>query len=226
MPNPLLLGHRGARAELSIPENTFRSFDRALQDGCDGFEFDVRLTADGHAVICHDAKYRGLAIAQSTKEQLPELLILDDVLARYAAKAFLDVELKVPGLEQRTASALRLHPAAHGCVVSSFLPEVLQQFRQCEKSIPLGFICDRRDSLVRWRELSVDYVIPKHTLLTRELLDQVHGEGKKLLVWTVNARSDMLRFAHWGVDGVISDDTRLLAGTLRGLPASEEFPRR
>jgi glycerophosphoryl diester phosphodiesterase len=220
MPNPLLLGHRGSRAEPSSPENTFSSFDRALQDGCHGFEFDVRLTADGHAVICHDPKYRGLTIAQSVKEQLPELLVLEDVLARYAAKAFLDVELKVPGLEEKTRSALRSHPAAHGCVISSFLPEVLQQFRGCEKSIALGLICDRRDSLVLWRELAVDYVIPKHSLVSRELLDQVHGEDKKLFVWTVNARSDMLRFADWGVDGVISDDTRLLAGTLRDLPLS------
>ena len=50
----LRLGHRGARALTSIPENTLASFDRALADGCDGFEFDVRLTADGEAVVCHD----------------------------------------------------------------------------------------------------------------------------------------------------------------------------
>jgi glycerophosphoryl diester phosphodiesterase len=44
MSRPLLLGHRGARAVKSIPENTLASFDRAVADGCDGFEFDVRLT--------------------------------------------------------------------------------------------------------------------------------------------------------------------------------------
>ena len=44
---PLLLGHRGARAEKSISENTLASFDLALAQGCDGFEFDVRLAADG-----------------------------------------------------------------------------------------------------------------------------------------------------------------------------------
>jgi glycerophosphoryl diester phosphodiesterase len=57
---PLLLGHRGARGIRSIPENTIASFDRALADGCDGFEFDVRLTADGEAVICHDPVFRGV----------------------------------------------------------------------------------------------------------------------------------------------------------------------
>ena len=56
MSRPLLLGHRGARGLKSIPENTLAAFDRALADGCDGFEFDVRLTADGQAVVHHDPK--------------------------------------------------------------------------------------------------------------------------------------------------------------------------
>ena len=42
---PLLLGHRGAVCSLGVPENTFASFDLALEHGCGGFEFDVRLTA-------------------------------------------------------------------------------------------------------------------------------------------------------------------------------------
>ncbi len=41
-PKPLLLGHRGAKSY--APENTIEAFELALQHGCDGFEFDVRLT--------------------------------------------------------------------------------------------------------------------------------------------------------------------------------------
>ena len=211
---PLLLGHRGARSVASIPENTFASFDRALADGCHGFEFDVRLTKDGRAVICHDAQNRGVAIEQASSEQFPELLLLDDVISRYVSKAFLDIELKVAGLEESTATALREYPAMHGCVVSSFLPEVLRKFREQERQVPLGFIFDQRHFVPQWRELDVEYVIPNHRLVTRELLNQVHDEGKKLLVWTVNRPADMLRFAEWDVDGVISDDTALLVRTL------------
>ena len=40
------------RARKSIPENTFTLFDQALADGCDGFEFDVRLSADGLCPWC------------------------------------------------------------------------------------------------------------------------------------------------------------------------------
>ena len=82
-PRPLLLGHRGARALKSIPENTLASFDRALADGCDGFEFDVRLSAGGTAVVCHDAQTGNFEIASASAEQLSALPQLRDVLARY-----------------------------------------------------------------------------------------------------------------------------------------------
>ncbi|MBN1250124.1 MAG: hypothetical protein JXC32_20840 [Anaerolineae bacterium] len=50
---PKLVGHRGALA--IAPENTMVSFERAWQDGADLIELDVRLSADGHPVVFHDA---------------------------------------------------------------------------------------------------------------------------------------------------------------------------
>ena len=104
----LLLGHRGARAVHTIPENTIASFDRALADGADGFEFDVRLTEDGEAVVAHDEKVDGYTVARSTAKQVSQLPRLRDVLQRYR-DSFLDIELKVKGLR---ASAARSVPAA------------------------------------------------------------------------------------------------------------------
>ncbi len=51
--SPLIIAHRGASA--LAPENTFAAFDRAIRDGADGIEFDVRLANDGVAVVIHDA---------------------------------------------------------------------------------------------------------------------------------------------------------------------------
>ncbi len=50
---PLIIGHRGASA--LAPENTLAAFRRAIADGADGIEFDVRLARDGVAVVIHDA---------------------------------------------------------------------------------------------------------------------------------------------------------------------------
>jgi glycerophosphoryl diester phosphodiesterase len=210
---PLLLGHRGARAEAAIPENTVASFDLALASGCDGFEFDVRLTADGYAVVCHDANSRGLEIAQFSAQQLA-LPLLQDVLTRYQSRAFLDIELKVPGLETITADWLRKLAPARGFVVSSFLPEVLQAVNELDATIPLGLICETQVQLSRWPELPVHYVILHHRLVRRNFIHEIKKAGKKILVWTVNVPAYMTRFAKWGVDGIISDNPGRLALTL------------
>lgn len=51
---PLVFAHRGASAVL--PEHTLPAYIRALEDGVDGVECDVRLTRDGHLVCLHDRR--------------------------------------------------------------------------------------------------------------------------------------------------------------------------
>ena len=215
-PRPLLLGHRGARARKSIPENTLASFDQALADGCDGFEFDVRLSADGKPVVCHDPQTSGIEIARASAERLSGLPKLEDVLIRYETSAFLDIELKVSGLEKLTAALLQRYPARRGFVVSSFLPKVLQAIHAEAEGVPLGLICETEAELRLWSELPIAYVIPHYKLVDETLLRQFKDADRKILVWTVNAPADMQRFAASGVDGIISDDTTLLFQTLAG----------
>jgi glycerophosphoryl diester phosphodiesterase len=211
--HPLLLGHRGARAEKAIPENTLPSFDLALAQGCDGFEFDARLSVDDQAVICHDASIRSLEIAHSSAQQLA-LPLLREVLARYRKTAFLDIELKVAGLEKIILDLLRDHTPIRGYVVSSFLPEVLQTLHEANATIPLGLICETRAQFKIWPELPLEYVIPHYTLVRQSVVAKIKAAGKKILVWTVNVPVDMKRFSGWGVDGIISDHPKRLARAL------------
>jgi glycerophosphoryl diester phosphodiesterase len=213
MSRPLLLGHRGARAVHSIPENTIASFDRALADGCDGFEFDVRLTEDEQAVLCHDAKVSGYDISRTPAKHLPQLPRLRDVLQRYR-DSFLDIELKVKGLERIVLDLFLRHKPHRGFVVSSFQPGALKSVRALDATIALGLICESKTQLRLWSELPVQYVIAHHDLADPELVRKIKGAGKKVFVWTVNDPGDMQRFAEYGVDGIISDDTSLLCRTL------------
>jgi glycerophosphoryl diester phosphodiesterase len=218
---PLLLGHRGARAFKSIPENTLSAFDRALADGCDGFEFDVRLTADGEAVISHDPEFGEFRIERATAQQVSTLPRLRDVLKRYQANAFLDIEVKVRGLERITADLFLRHKPRRGVVVSSFLPGALKAMHTQDATIPLGLICETKTQLRLWTELPIAYVIPHHDLVDPELIRKVKGAGRKVMVWTVNDAAEMQRFAGLGVDGIISDDTSLLCRTLTAQEDSE-----
>ncbi|WP_422754070.1 glycerophosphodiester phosphodiesterase [Micromonospora sp. WMMD708] len=54
MADPLVFAHRGASADL--PEHTLAAYLRALDEGADGLECDVRLTRDGHLVCVHDRR--------------------------------------------------------------------------------------------------------------------------------------------------------------------------
>lgn len=213
--NPLLLGHRGSGAHQPIPENTLASFDQALTQGCDGFEFDVRLSADAAAVVCHNPRTGKLKISANSAKALSRLPTLRQVLDRYRSRAFLDIELKVTGLESILVELLKRFPPQRGFIVSSFLPEVLLALHEASPKIPLGLICESKRQLARWRKLPVEYVIPYHRLLSRKILREIKGENKKVLVWTVNHAATMRRMASWGVDGIISDRPSLLLKTLR-----------
>lgn len=77
MPSPpFILGHRGA--SVVAPENTLAAFSRAISDGADGIEFDVRLSRDGVPVVIHDAtlKRTGLIdrlVSELTAAELREI---------------------------------------------------------------------------------------------------------------------------------------------------------
>jgi glycerophosphoryl diester phosphodiesterase len=213
MSRPLLLGHRGARSLRTIPENTVASFDRALADGCDGFEFDLRLTADGHAVVCHDPKIGGLDIARTGLQEVPGLNSLEEVLNRYP-RAFLDIELKVSGLESTVIEQVSKRPDTN-FVVSSFLPAVLESIHSASATVPLGLICETKAEVRGWRELPIEYLIVHYKLARPELIEDVHNLSKKIMVWTVNRADSIRQFAERGVDGIISDDPKQLAGILK-----------
>lgn len=72
----LVIGHRGAAA--AAPENTLPSLRRALADGADAVEFDLRATVDRRLVLIHDETVDRTTdgsgrVAEMTLEELREL---------------------------------------------------------------------------------------------------------------------------------------------------------
>jgi len=73
---PLIIAHRGASA--LAPENTFAAFQKAIDDGADGIEFDVRLAKDGVPVVFHDSTLNRTAkiegrVSDFTSEELSKI---------------------------------------------------------------------------------------------------------------------------------------------------------
>jgi glycerophosphoryl diester phosphodiesterase len=216
----LLLGHRGAR--VYAPENTIAAFNLSLKHGVDGFEFDVRCTSNKQSIICHDRKLNRMVVRSRTWDQLQASCSLDnkppcleDVLQAYSRTAFLNIEIKVRGMEQVVLQAIKRFPPKRGYFISSFLPSVIRKLHDLDGSLILGAISKSYWHLRRWKNLPVRYVVPHYNLLTPKLIDTLHAAGKTVITWTVNDPQLMLSAAKMGVDGIISDDTKLLVKTLR-----------
>lgn len=74
---PQVVAHRGASHEKA--EHTLGAYVQALEEGADGLECDVRLTADGHLVCVHDRSVRRTTSTRGTVStmDLAELSGLD-----------------------------------------------------------------------------------------------------------------------------------------------------
>ncbi|MFG2821757.1 glycerophosphodiester phosphodiesterase [Kitasatospora sp. NPDC048365] len=71
-----VIAHRGSSA--ALPEHTVEAYARAIEEGADGLECDVRLSADGELVCVHDRTVRRTsdgqgAVSSLTLAQLSEL---------------------------------------------------------------------------------------------------------------------------------------------------------
>ena len=100
----------------------------------------MRHTRDGRNVLWHDPEWNGQQIATTNCADLVSrnghrLACLEDVLEQFGPRAYLDIELKEPGGEDRILAALKATPPQNGFMVSSFLPEVLLRIRERDRTM-------------------------------------------------------------------------------------------
>jgi glycerophosphoryl diester phosphodiesterase len=147
------IAHRGLWRPDQAPENSLAAFDLACRHGF-GIELDVRLSADGEAMVFHDETLermtgvQGLTADRSAAELAalplrggPERIPpLQQVLDLVAGRGLLLVEIKDPppggALEARTAELLDAY--AGPVAVISFDPGALAWFAAHRPDLPRG----------------------------------------------------------------------------------------
>jgi glycerophosphoryl diester phosphodiesterase len=213
----LILGHRGAA---DIPENTIPSFERALEQGADGLELDVRRTADGKLVVVHPPVVGKHGVSHSTYDQirkLPkgyEVPLLEEVLQKFSKRTYLDIELKGTGFEEEAVQMIRKYVQPTNALISAFDPPTLVKLHELAPELQLGFIYNRTQDEESRHNCPVDVIIPQFKLASRELIAEVHSEELKVMPWTVNDEKEMDRLLELGVDGLITDYPEKLAAVL------------
>ena len=64
------------------------------------------------------------------------------------------------------------------------------------------------------RRAGATAVMLEHRLVTESSVAKCHAAGLPVLTWTVDRPEDLMRVVTAGVDGVITNDPRIFAGTL------------
>ncbi len=213
----LRVGHRGARAY--EPENTLRSFGRAIELGVDAVELDVRRTADGEVVVVHDAKVdrvtdgRGLVgeltleeIKGFTAEKGEKIPTLGEALDFLKGKVKVLIELKESGIEEQVVDLIRERGMVESVIVVSFLEEALGRVRELDEGVATGLIYVRYKKPVEAAlELGAEYLLPLYRFTHSADVRKAHEAGLKVIVWTINTPEEVNEYMKKGVDGIATD---------------------
>ncbi len=234
-PRPFLIGHRGAPR--LAPENTLRSFELALDEGADSFEFDVVALSDGSLAVAHSRKQAERALAgRGGRDRRVELeQVLELAARRLEGRPFL-ADLKSSGLEPVLAETLRAYGLASQVLVCSLDRSSLRRLRSLAPEIPRslsypadrGQLSERRGfaaavpaALRLMRELlphrighwldrtEASAVTLHHGVVSVEVVRACHARGVAVIAWTVNDESVASRLKAVGIDAIITDDPRL-----------------
>ena len=237
-PSVRVLGHRGARAV--APENTRAGILRALADGADGVELDVRQLADERPVLLHDATLErttngrgplaaldtaGLAIvdagvrfaAASAGERVPHLA---DVLEEFLGRTALAIEMKEV-LRPRALDVLsRAHSArpAAPLLLASFQPEAVAAARPVLPEVHRALILEagaEAPSPAMAADLALWGIFANFRDVDDAYASAVLARGLVLWVYTVNDPGEAAALAARGVTGIITDDPARILARLR-----------
>ena len=87
--------------------------------------------------------------------------------------------------------------------------------RDIAPEIPRGILFDDRsiDVGAAMRHTGARDVWPKWQLIDRATVERVHDAGGRVIAWTVNSRAAATSLIALGVDGLCTDDVRLLRRT-------------
>jgi glycerophosphoryl diester phosphodiesterase len=220
----IITGHRGSLG--TEPENTLRSFRRAVADGCDEIELDLRVTADGELVIMHDATVDRTTSGTGAVEELTfaELRALDAGLGEQVPTwaetvAAIDVrfqaEVKAEAAVPLLAQSLKSDPAlAERTLVTSFHPEILLAIREAFPDVTTGHIFgrtpDTAEVIARTRAAGATWSLCGIAGLTPEAVADLHAAGLKATAWPVPDAATLATAVSLAVDGITTDNPHLL----------------
>lgn len=222
--NVRFIAHRGLSSKYY--ENSEEAFLAAAQrDFFYGIETDIYFTADNIAVCSHDDNPfsdNSLKITSSQFENIKNLPLKTDsygfrksglctferyleICADYGKTAI--IELKEWSLSDDQLKSV-IDKAESICgkkyVVISFSKKNIQAIGKIDPTVVTQHLVNDYENL-RCSLSEGHNVSDYFRNLSKSVVDEVHGKGRKIGAWTINDLSDARRYADYGVDYITTD---------------------
>lgn len=208
-----IVAHRGASA--LAPENTREAFVRAISEGANAIETDLRLTQDGAIFCLHDATLertfgdpRALAELSAHKASALGVPSLAELLALSGGRIGLLLELKEDAVVEPLANALAgVDPSR--VTVQAFSKATVRTLSQTLPEFPRWQLTSQSDDLA---PESLDEIagyaqgVAAHfSLLSTATVTRLRARNLAVAAWTVNEPAERARLQALGIDALITD---------------------
>lgn len=230
---PAVIAHRGSSFDFA--EHTYEAYLAAIAAGADGFECDVRLTADDVLICWHDSDLARTSdgngrISKMTWSQICEVNAGSWHHSGRDAKPLLLVDLlQLAVTSGKTLSIETKHPVRTSGRVEHLLAELLSPYLPLPPTSPTSaqfrMMSFSRQAVRRWQKLVPNipavFLVEKNDSLRSNapvigpdidmirqdpsLVARIHNSGREVHVWTVDKIEDVALCIELGVDAIITN---------------------
>lgn len=225
-----IIAHRGVWKRPHVLQNSVRSFEHAVELGCEGSEMDVWLTADNKVILSHDPHIYNFEIEKSTSLQLfagtiheqdpiPSLQELLQVAGKQnITHPVIEIKDSQLGLKRTLELTDSVVSIVHRMKMQGFVKyisfnyEVLKRIRQLDPTAVTMYLWEGKKTLsevVSDKISGIDYSFYAYQK-DNSLIKEAHAAGLLTNVWTVNKPEDLLYYYQSGVDYITTDEPELL----------------
>ncbi len=220
--NFIIIAHRGA-SEYE-PENTFSSFDKAIELGADMMEFDVRLSLDNKLVVVHDPRVnrttdgKGRVRDKTAQELLSldagggnKIPLVEEIFKRYAGKIKFVIELKDYNTEEPILQLIEQYGIIDDVYIVSFSKRILKKIKILEPEITTGLIKVLPTNIARdCKYCGADVIAVLRYFINKKLVEKTRRDNLLLFAWTVNDHVQCVQFRKMGIVGVVTNKPDIL----------------
>lgn len=151
--------------------------------------------------------YKGVSLPT-----LPELLDLTKSMK------LINIEIKPPkkdcDLIKRVVETIHQYDIVENSIVSCFDPECIRLVKEIDSNVKTGLLYENDElgneimtfGVAKYcNQLNANAAHPHRKLITQKEVMELHNLGMDVNPWTVNKEEEIIKFAKWGCDALISD---------------------